>query len=168
LRNIARRRLVFGVAGGTALLLVGCQAPSAVHPTKSSDLKPFTGLPRGAASPAFPSFVSATVRDGYEFAVARPDVLVVLPCYCGCGLEAGHKSNLDCFVAGVDKAGAVVMDEHASYCQTCLDIARDAKTLVAQGKTLPEIRKVIDERHSNKGPGTDTPKPSAGRGRVVA
>ncbi len=164
MRETHRRAFLVGLVGGAALGLVGCQAQSAQHPAKPADLQPFVGLRPGAPAVAFPTFVTQTVQDGYQFALERPDVLRVLPCYCGCGLNAGHKSNLDCFVVGVDKFSGVVFDDHASFCQTCLDIARDAKTLVAEGKPLPEIRAYVDERHSSKGPGTDTPKPAADAG----
>jgi hypothetical protein len=159
---VTRRAILAGFAGVSVLIVAGCQSPTAERGAKPANLAPFTGRRQGTPAVVFPAFVTAAVRDGYEFAVARPDVLSVLPCYCGCGLSSGHSSNLDCFVAGVDKSGAIVMDDHGSGCETCLDIARDAKTLVAQGRTLPEIRKLIDERHGDKGPGTDTPKPRAG------
>ena len=52
-----------------------------------------------AAWVARPEFVKALPADwqgAYSFALARPDVLQWLPCYCGCaGIE--HRSNLDCF-----------------------------------------------------------------------
>ncbi len=162
MRPLSRRAVLFSLAGGALLALGGCQAQPASqvadHQTKPAGLSPFTGLAPGATF-SFPSFVSAEVRDGYQFAVERPDVLKWLPCYCGCGLTSGHKSNLDCFIAGSGKDG-VVFDEHASYCQTCLDIARDAKRLVAQGDSLPAIRAYVDRVHGSKGPGTDTPRPS--------
>ena len=164
MKSIHRRTFLAGLVGGAAIMLAGCQSEPTHSPAKPGDLLPFVGLSRGSAAVAFPAFVSQTVQDGYQFALERPDLLKVLPCYCGCGLNAGHKSNLDCFVAGVDKAGAVAFDDHASFCQTCLDIARDAKTLSAEGKTPPEIRGAVDERHSSKGPGTDTPKPAADAG----
>jgi hypothetical protein len=159
---IRRRRILTGFAGISLLAIAGCQSPATERTAKPAGLTPFTGRRQNTPAVVFPTYVTADVRDGYEFAIARPDVLGVLPCYCGCGLSSGHTSNLDCFVAGVDRSGAVVMDDHGSGCQTCLDIARDAKTLVTQGRTLPEIRKLIDQRHGDKGPGTDTPKPRAG------
>ena len=159
---ITRRGVLAGLVA-TMPILVGCagQAQTGQHPaTESADLLPFTGIAADAAV-TFPSFVSADVEDGYQFAVDRPDVLRVLPCYCGCGLTSGHRNNLDCFILGQDKAGSVQFDDHASYCQTCLDIARDAKRLVAENKSLPEIRDYVDQAHGQKGPGTDTPKPTA-------
>lgn len=164
MKGIYRRTFLAGLAGGATLLLAGCQAEPAQHTAEPADLQPYAGLRPDSPAVAFPAFVTQTVQDGYQFALERPDVLRVLPCYCGCGLTSGHRSNLDCFIAGVDKAGAVVFDDHASFCQTCLDIARDAKTLAAEGKTLSEIRAMVDERHSSKGPGTDTPKPAADAG----
>jgi hypothetical protein len=160
-KAIGRRSLLVGLAAGSLALLAGCQAQSRSdeHPAKPADLASYAGLPPGSPAVQFPAFVTNAVKDGYQFAAERPDVLRVLPCYCGCGLTAGHRSNLDCFVAGATPAGVPVFDEHASFCQTCLDIARDARRLVTEGKSLRAIRAYVDERHSSKGPGTDTPLP---------
>ena len=38
-----------------------------------------------------------SVQQAYQFAVANPDVLKQLPCYCGCG-PMGHTSNYSCYV----------------------------------------------------------------------
>jgi hypothetical protein len=148
---------------GSLPILAGCgtNASTSQHaPTAPSDLLPFGGVAAGTAV-TYPKYVSADLKDAYQFALERPDVLRALPCYCGCGLTIDHKSNLDCFVAGQDKSGAIHFDDHASYCQTCLDIARDAKRLIAEGKRLPEIREYVDRAHGQKGPATDTPKPAA-------
>ncbi len=53
-----------------------------------------------------PDFVlnsSEKVQETYVMAAQFPQVLASVPCYCGCGGEHGHKSNLDCFV---DQIGA--------------------------------------------------------------
>ena len=65
-----------------------------------------------------PSFVydsSAPPGDvnAYRFALERPDLLKQVPCYCGCGEEAGHKSNLDCFVRSRNGAD-VTFDTHGA------------------------------------------------------
>ena len=52
------------------------------------------------------------VRETYRFAIANPDALSNIPCYCGCG-GVGHQSNLDCFVQQVNADGSVVLDDHA-------------------------------------------------------
>ena len=54
----------------------------------------------------------AVVRKAYRFAIANPDALSNIPCYCGCG-GVGHQSNLDCFVQQVNADGSVVLDDHA-------------------------------------------------------
>ncbi|MDP2659444.1 MAG: PCYCGC motif-containing (lipo)protein [Dehalococcoidia bacterium] len=107
----------------------------------------------------FPTYVSSKVRDAYEFALANPDKLQYMPCYCGCGLEEKHGSNLNCYVSGVDQAGAVVFTDHATYCDICLEVARDTKRLVASGKSLKEIRTYMDQTNGSKGPATKTPLP---------
>lgn len=52
------------------------------------------------------------VQEAYRFAIANPEVLAKLPCYCGCG-SMGHTSNLDCFVREFNSDGSVVFDYHA-------------------------------------------------------
>ena len=66
-----------------------------------------------------PSWVSApgTPPDSakaYAFALERPDLLSKVPCYCGCGQEAGHKNNLDCFIQS-RQGNNVLFDHHGSY-----------------------------------------------------
>lgn len=107
----------------------------------------------------FPSYVTSQVRDAYEFALANPDKLQYMPCYCGCGLEAKHTSNLSCYISGADASGAVVFTDHATYCDICLEVARDTKRLVADGKSLKEIRAYIDQKNGQKGPATKTAMP---------
>ncbi|MBI2917395.1 MAG: hypothetical protein HYY01_05300 [Chloroflexi bacterium] len=41
----------------------------------------------------------------------------------------------------------------------CVDIARDAKSMVGQGKSLREVRSYVESKYSKLGPGTDTPPP---------
>lgn len=156
-----RRTLLFGLVGGTVLMAVGCGGRPEETMARPPGLAAFGGLKAGVAAAEYPAFVTAVLRDAYQFALERPDVLRVLPCYCGCGLTSGHTSNLDCFIAGVRQDGSVVFDQHGSYCQTCVDIARDAKRLIADGQSLPSVRTYVDQRHGNKGPGTDTPRPDS-------
>jgi hypothetical protein len=164
--RLTRRSLLTTATATTLLALAGCASgpkPSSTAHADATHLPAYERPIADLAAVTYPDYVKTTaVRDGYAFALARPDVLKVLPCYCGCGLNAGHRSNLDCFIAGLDAKGAVVFDEHASYCQTCLDIAADAKTMVVAGKPLSEIRAYVDSRHGGKGPGTDTPLPTVG------
>ena len=54
----------------------------------------------------------AVVREAYRFAVANPEPLSQIPCYCACG-GVGHESNLDCFIQAVEPDGSVTFDHHA-------------------------------------------------------
>lgn len=54
---------------------------------------------------------SRPVREAYEFALARPDVLEWMDCPCGC-LYDGHQHNRHCFVAEFGADGAVTLDPH--------------------------------------------------------
>lgn len=110
------------------------------------------------ARPAYVSSHSAT-EEAYAFALASPEIVRWMPCYCGCG-AMDHRSNLDCyFKKGVvgDKA---VYEEHASYCDICVDITLKAKQLSASGLSPTMIRQVVDETFGGSGaPGTDTALP---------
>jgi hypothetical protein len=49
----------------------------------------------------FPDYVLASqpiVQETYAMAAQYPDVLKNVPCYCGCAVDEGHTSNLNCFV----------------------------------------------------------------------
>jgi len=52
---------------------------------------------------------SPKVLEAYQFAVAHPEVLDYMPCYCGCYEEDGHTSNTNCFVDNV-KGNTVTLD----------------------------------------------------------
>ncbi|MGD8760655.1 MAG: PCYCGC motif-containing (lipo)protein [Anaerolineales bacterium] len=51
------------------------------------------------------------VQEAYRFAIANPDLMQQIPCYCGCA-AAGHTSNYDCYVSGTNADGSVVIDTH--------------------------------------------------------
>jgi hypothetical protein len=71
-----------------------------------------------ASESMLPDFVRDTppqVQEAYRFAIANPDVLKYIPCYCGCG-GMGHDSNLNCYVAAFHPDGSVAQfDNHAAY-----------------------------------------------------
>ena len=66
----------------------------------------------------WPSYVARGpqgVKDAYQFAVLRPDVLDYMPCYCGCGEHNGHRSNRECFIANMNQGGrTIAFDQHGS------------------------------------------------------
>jgi hypothetical protein len=98
------------------------------------------------------------VEAAYRYALERPDVVQWMPCWCGCaGME--HRSNLDCFFRS-RIGGAVAFEEHASYCDICVETALLAQRRLAEGRSLVEIRAEVDARWGGNGvPGTPTDLP---------
>jgi hypothetical protein len=91
-----------------------------------------------------------TVRQSYQFAVANPEVLKALPCYCGCG-PIGHESNYACYIHETE-TGEQLFDPHALGCSICVDITVDAMRMLGQGRTIEEIRTYVDDTYSIFGP----------------
>ena len=88
-------------------LLSACSTQEAEH---SYPMAPMAGMPVEVQS------APVTVQQAYQFAVANPDVLQQLPCYCGCG-PIGHTSNYACYVAEQNADGsAKTSDKHALGC----------------------------------------------------
>ena len=108
--------------------------------------------------PRFLDGAAPRVRDAYRFAVANPDMLAHIPCYCGCG-NMGHTSNLSCYVQSTAGDGTIAYDEHANGCGICVDITQDVMRMSAAGQPLWEIRSYVDAQYSPFGPSTDTPLP---------
>ncbi|SIT88832.1 PCYCGC motif-containing (lipo)protein [Edaphobacillus lindanitolerans] len=126
-----------------------------------------TVLPNGdlqeatASADELPSFLDDKPEDMrliYQAAGAATDILQWMPCYCGCGDSAGHKSNLNCFISEVKEDGSVVWDDHGTRCLTCLEIAVDSVKMAKDGKSLKEIRETIDETYK-EGFAEPTPTP---------
>ena len=95
----------------------------------------------------------------YKFALDRPDVMLWMPCYCGCGGHSGHKNARDCFVKPASSSGNIRFDDHGSGCGVCIDIALMAREMTLAGGPLREVRAAVDQAFSEIGPGTDTPLP---------
>jgi hypothetical protein len=93
------------------------------------------------------------VQQAYQFAVANPEILEQIPCYCGCG-AMGHTSNYACYVAGVNEDGVIEYDNHALGCSICVDISQDVMRLLDQGKDVPEIFAYVDSNYARFGPPT--------------
>src|SRR5205814_462943 len=89
--DVSRRRLLLALALVPAVALVGCVDESSL--TGSSLI----------AKPALNQWpkefwdAAPEVQDAYRFALANPDVLKYIPCYCGC-VNQGMTSNHDCYV----------------------------------------------------------------------
>jgi hypothetical protein len=108
-------------------------------------MAPMAGMPPDVKS------APTTVKQAYQFAVANPDILKQIPCYCGCG-AMGHTSNYSCYVQGVDEKGAITFDSHALGCSICVDITQDTMRYMQQGKQVSEIKALIDQTYSQYGP----------------
>ena len=106
----------------------------------------------------------ARVKEAYRFAIANPDLLKQIPCFCGCVAEQ-HKSNYNCYVAKDGGPGSVLdFDNHAMGCGICVDITQDVMTMQQEGKSVDEMREVINQRYGTFGPSTD----DAGKYRAPA
>ena len=117
-----------------------------------------------AAWAARPEYVKALPSDwqgAYSFALARPDVLQWLPCYCGCeGMD--HRSNLDCFFVRREVKGTFQFEEHASFCDICVETANLAQQMIRDGASMVQIRAAVDAQFGGgAAPGTDTAMPPA-------
>jgi hypothetical protein len=94
-----------------------------------------------------------TVREAYRFAIANPDVLQEIPCYCGCG-AMGHTSNYSCYAEGTVDEGTLRFDGHALGCSICVDITQDTMRLLGEGQSVADIQDYVDQRYSKFGPPT--------------
>ncbi len=126
------------------LLLAACTPGR--QPDSRVQLAPVSALPQPMQA------APAAVRTAYQFAVANPDALANVPCYCGCG-AIGHKSNLACYVKEFGANGKPIFDDHALGCSICVDIATDVMKMTAEGKSPAEIRQQIVDAYSKFGPG---------------
>jgi hypothetical protein len=148
-KNIHLRSLRLLVFIAIALVLfvatTACGGDSKDDNATELKMTPLSELPADVQS-APPS-----VQQAYQFAMANPEVLSEIPCYCGCG-SMGHDSNHACYVAGENDGGSPIFDGHALGCSICVDITQDTMRLLAQDKSIPEIRAYIDETYSQYGP----------------
>jgi Protein of unknown function with PCYCGC motif len=115
------------------------------HPSKELSMASMDQVPDEVQS------APVTVQQAYQFAVANPDVMKNIPCYCGCG-SAGHTSNYNCYVSSVDDKGKVTYDYHALGCSICVDITQDVMRLLKDGKNPQDVRTYVDSTYSKYGP----------------
>ena len=67
-----------------------------------------------SALPDYVRDLPPRVQEAYRFAIANPDTLRYIPCYCGCG--SMHGNNLECYVDAYNPDGTVAeFDNHAAY-----------------------------------------------------
>ncbi|MDE3095374.1 MAG: hypothetical protein KGK07_05140 [Chloroflexota bacterium] len=160
--QISVRRLrtwLLPAAAAAAIVLAGIWAAGLGRSGDSSTALP--GARSTASTGALPAFVSEAaprVQAAYAYAAAHQAELASIPCYCGCGGHSGHRSVHDCFIKPAAGAG-IIYEQHGSTCDVCVGIVLDARTMLAEGKSLVSVRQAIDAAYSSIGPGTDTPLP---------
>ena len=125
-------------------VLTGC-AGDASTTTDSYQMAPLDQMPAEVQE------APLVVQESYQFALANPEILTELPCYCGCG-SMGHTSNYSCYVQEGSSDGDIKYDNHALGCSICVDITQDAMRLIEEGNSLSEIRTYVDNTYSKYGP----------------
>ncbi|TYS63568.1 hypothetical protein FZC76_18935 [Sutcliffiella horikoshii] len=119
-----------------------------------------------ASVEVLPSFLKDKPEDMqliYSAAAQHKEVLEYIPCYCGCGTSAGHKSSYNCFVYENKEDGSLTWDDHGTRCGVCLEIAATSVMEYSKGKSVEEIRLMIDEAYK-EGYSTPTPTPKPENG----
>jgi hypothetical protein len=101
----------------------GGKSPSTARSRTATDFSDrFAGYepapePNGKlAKVVWPDFVTRAgpeVKHLYEFQITHGELMRYMPCFCGCGQNAGHCSNRDCYVREVNPDGSVVLDPMA-------------------------------------------------------
>ncbi len=127
----------------SSLVIAGCSGSEASNETLKTSSH--TDLPEEVRSSP------VTVQQAYQFAIANPEVLAQIPCFCGCG-AMGHTSNYACYVAGENEDGSLEFDHHALGCSICVDITQDTMRILKEGKSVPEIRAYIERTYAQYGP----------------
>ena len=171
--SLALGGAVAGCSGGTAATTPASTAMAGQATAAPSQGAATVAVPMGSMTmptadevnatwQARPDYVKALPAEGqaaYAFALARPDVLQWLPCYCGCA-GIPHRSNLDCYFQRREIKGTFTYEEHASFCDICVRIANTASDMLRQGSTMTQIRAAVDATYGGGSvPGTDTPLP---------
>jgi hypothetical protein len=64
--------------------------------------------------PAFAVSESSRVQNAYRYAVAHPDVLRHIPCFCGCEGIGHRRHNGDCYVQARHSDGTITFTSHAA------------------------------------------------------
>jgi len=126
-------------------------------PQNAMDMVP---VDASAAWGARPGYVrsDSMVEEAYAYAMYHPQFVRFMPCYCGCG-GMGHRSNLDCYFKKAIPGTATRFEEHASFCDICVKTTLLTKQLIGEGKSLSQIRQIVDQTFGGSTPGTPTELP---------
>jgi len=123
--------IIAGLAGGAVVAFVWTsrtgRAP--LHP------EPRPGVTSERVLPASLLLKTPGAPEAYAAARGAPQVLDGVFCYCRCAKNFGHRSLLTCFES-----------DHGAQCDICMGEAMLATGLAAQGNSLVQIRRAIDQR----------------------
>ena len=106
------------------------------------------------------AYRTTAITQSYIGALQQKVLFEYMPCYCGCvnmsHLPYNHRFLRDCFYDDDGK-----FTEHASGCNTCIDIATQIYSMYREGASLLEMRNAVDNKYSagNYPPPTNTPMP---------
>ena len=92
----------------------------------------------------------------YAYVATHADLLAQIPCFCGCAGQ-GHRSVLNCFVAGFRADGTPTWTDHSFDCEMCVHIAREVMLMESQGLRAGQIQSAIDDQYSHGHVRTPTP-----------
>ena len=137
--------------------VVGCANAGAMQrlaPTPKATQVELAMAPNSTL-PGFVHDAEPKVKEAYRFAIANPEVLTKIPCYCGCG-TMGHRHTLDCYLKETRADGSIEFDNHAAGCMICVDITQDVMRLMRQGQDLRSIRTYVDAEYSKYAAPTNT------------
>ena len=129
--------IVLIVAAVLGLLAGGGQPHSAMANLPATMAAPAGTLP-WAVSRADPGTLAA-----YRAALSHPDVLASVPCLCGCQQSLGHRSNLDCYLAGEAAHGTITYATHGVDCAVCQAITQLALDGARQGLSGPQLKDLV-------------------------
>lgn len=144
MRRLSASTCGIGLALVAVILLSACAAPRQ-EAKSAAGMAPVSSLPHEMQA------APARVRQAYQFALANPEALRNVPCYCGCG-AMGHTSNLSCYIKDTHADGQVVFDEHALGCSLCVDISQDVMRMTGEGQSPAAIRSAIVAAYTKFGP----------------
>src|SRR3989304_4924752 len=119
---IRRAMLLIFLLSLASGLLVGCNG-TAASADNTLAMAPMSQMPNEVRN------APAVTQRAYQFAVANPEVMKQIPCYCGCG-AMGHTSNYACYIQGAEAGGQITFDTHALGCSICVDITRSEERRV--------------------------------------
>ncbi|MEK6206653.1 MAG: PCYCGC motif-containing (lipo)protein [Chloroflexota bacterium] len=150
-----RRQLL---AAAAAALVTGCTQRAAT-PSPTPYPVALAANPLKGIWPTAYRTAPEAVRTAYEYAALNYETLRYVPCFCGCGLSAGHLNNYDCFVKAAKPDGWFILDPHGLGCGTCVAITLEVIAMREQGLLVRSIRAAVDDRWAKTGPATKTPYP---------